>query len=64
MGNRGSVEWVFSGADVGLYKTGKKFSVRGASIYERRGGKFAANRDYYDVASIMSQVGVLANVAR
>jgi steroid delta-isomerase-like uncharacterized protein len=45
-GNRGSVEWVFSGTDVGLYKTGKKFSVRGASIYELRGGRFSANRNY------------------
>ena len=59
MGNHGSVEWVFSGTDVGLYKTGKKFSVRGASIYELRGGKFSANRDYYDTASLMRQVGVL-----
>jgi len=59
MGNRGSVEWVFSGTDVGLYKTGKKFSVRGASVYELRGGKFSVNRDYYDAASIMRQVGVL-----
>jgi len=59
IGNRGSVEWVFSGTDVGVYKTGKKFSVRGASIYELRGGKFSANRDYYDAASIMRQVGIL-----
>lgn len=59
-GDRGSVEWVFSGTDVGLYKTGKKFSVRGGSVYELRGGKFASNRDYYDSASIMRQVGVLA----
>jgi hypothetical protein len=44
---------------VGLYKTGKKFSVRGASVYELRGGKFSGNRDYYDSASIMRQVGVL-----
>jgi ketosteroid isomerase-like protein len=58
-GDRGSVEWVFSGTDVGLYKTGKKFSVRGASVYEMRGGKFSSNRDYYDAASIMRQVGVL-----
>jgi steroid delta-isomerase-like uncharacterized protein len=59
MGDRGSVEWVFSGTDVGLYKTGKKFSVRGASVYEVRGGKFSSNRDYYDSASIMRQVGIL-----
>jgi steroid delta-isomerase-like uncharacterized protein len=64
MGNRGSVEWVFSGTDVGLYKTGKKFSVRGASIYELRGGRFSANRDYYDTASLMRQVGVLSKAAQ
>jgi steroid delta-isomerase-like uncharacterized protein len=59
MGDRGSVEWVFGGTDVGLYKTGKKFSVRGASVYELRGEKFSSNRDYYDSASIMRQVGIL-----
>jgi len=64
MGSHGSVEWVFSGTDVGLYKTGKKFSVRGASIYELRGKKFSANRDYYDAASIMRQVGVLPKAAQ
>jgi Predicted ester cyclase len=64
MGNRGTVEWVFSGTDVGLYKTGKKFSVLGASVYELRGGKFFANRDYYDSASIMRQVGVLPKAAQ
>jgi steroid delta-isomerase-like uncharacterized protein len=64
MGNRGSVEWVFSGTDVGLYKTGKKFSVRGASVYELRGGKFSGNRDYYDSASIMRQVGELPKAAQ
>jgi steroid delta-isomerase-like uncharacterized protein len=64
MSNRGSVEWVFSGTDVGLYKTGKKFSVRGASVYELRGGKFSGNHDYYDSASIMRQVGVLPKAAQ
>jgi len=59
MGNHGSCEWIFSGTDVGMFKTGKKFSVRGASVYEVRGGKFSTNRDYYDAASIMRQVGVL-----
>jgi hypothetical protein len=28
MGNHGSAEWVFSGADVGLYKTGKLLGAR------------------------------------
>jgi steroid delta-isomerase-like uncharacterized protein len=55
----GVVEWVLSGTDKGLYKTGKKFSVRGASIFEMRGGKCASNKDFYDFATIMKQVGVL-----
>ncbi len=57
--DHGSVEWVFTGTDVGLYKTGKKFSVRGSSTFELRGGKFSGNRDYYDSAAIMRQVGVI-----
>jgi len=55
----GSVEWVFSGTDAGLYKTGKKFSVRGASLFEVRDGKFLRNKDFYDSATIMRQVGAL-----
>ena len=63
-GNEGSVEWVFSGTDAGLYKTGKKFSVRGASRFQLRGGKFSSNKDFYDSASIMRQVGVLPPAGR
>jgi steroid delta-isomerase-like uncharacterized protein len=55
----GAVEWVLSGTDKGLYRTGKKFSVRGASVYEMRGGKCSANKDFYDFATIMRQLGVL-----
>jgi len=55
----GSVEWVLSGTDRGLYKTGKKFSVRGASVFEMRGGKCSANKDFYDFATIMRQLGML-----
>jgi len=56
---RGVAEWVLSGTDKGLFKTGKKFSVRGASVFEIRGGKCSSNRDFYDFATIMRQVGVL-----
>ena len=55
----GVAEWVLSGTDKGLYKTGKKFSVRGASVFEMRGGKCLSNKDFYDLATIMRQVGVL-----
>jgi steroid delta-isomerase-like uncharacterized protein len=55
----GVAEWVLSGTDRGLYKTGKKFSVRGASVFEMRDGKCSSNKDFYDLATIMRQVGVL-----
>jgi steroid delta-isomerase-like uncharacterized protein len=55
----GSIEWTFSGTDRGLYKTGKRFSVRGVSVIDLRGGKISRERDYYDAASIMRQVGLL-----
>ncbi|MGH9522070.1 MAG: ester cyclase [Terriglobales bacterium] len=55
----GGAEWIFTGTDVGLFKTGKKFSVRGASLFETKGNKFSRNKDFYDSASIMRQVGVL-----
>ena len=61
---RGYVEWIFSGTDKGIYKTGKKFSVRGASVFEMRGGKCASNKDYYNAATIMQQVGVLPKEAQ
>jgi steroid delta-isomerase-like uncharacterized protein len=32
----GSIEWIFSGTDHGLYKTGKRFSVRGVSVIDLR----------------------------
>jgi steroid delta-isomerase-like uncharacterized protein len=55
----GTIEWTFSGTDKGVYKTGKKFSVRGVSVIDMRDGKISRNLDFYDVATIMRQVGVL-----
>jgi steroid delta-isomerase-like uncharacterized protein len=55
----GTVEWMFTGTDKGVYKTGKKFSVRGVSVIDVRDGKVSRSVDYYDVATIMRQVGML-----
>src|SRR5713101_10085104 len=55
----GIAEWILSGTDKRLYNTGKKFSVRGVSVFEMRGGKCSSNKDFYDLATIMRQVGVL-----
>jgi steroid delta-isomerase-like uncharacterized protein len=58
-GGHGTIEWMFSGTDKGVFKTGKKFSVRGVSVIGMRDGKISRNLDFYDVATIMRQVGVL-----
>jgi steroid delta-isomerase-like uncharacterized protein len=58
-GSHGSIQWIFSGTDKGIYKTGKTFRVRGASVLTLKGGKISRNVDYYDAATIMRQVGQL-----
>jgi steroid delta-isomerase-like uncharacterized protein len=55
----GTIEWNFSGTDKGVYKTGKKFTVRGVSVIEVRDGKISRSLDFYDTGTIMRQVGVL-----
>jgi steroid delta-isomerase-like uncharacterized protein len=54
----GTIEWTFSGTDKDVFKTGKKFSVRGVSVIDMRDGKIFRNVDYYDAATIMHQVGL------
>src|SRR5262245_3717406 len=56
----GTIEWIFTGTDKGLYKTGKRFSVRSVSVIDLREGRISRNLDFYDAASIMRQVGLLA----
>ena len=58
-GGHGTIEWTFSGTDKGVFKTGKKFSVRGVSVIDLRDGKISRNLDFYDAATIMRQVGLL-----
>jgi len=58
-GGHGTIEWTFSGTDKDVYKTGKKFSVRGVSVIDVREGKIVRNLDFYDSGTIMRQVGVL-----
>jgi steroid delta-isomerase-like uncharacterized protein len=55
----GTIEWSFSGTDKGVYKTGKKFTVRGVSVIDVREGKISRCLDFYDTGTIMRQVGVL-----
>lgn len=57
--NHGSIQWVLTGTDKGIFKTGKKFKVRGVSIITVTNGKISRSLDYYDSATIMKQVGLL-----
>jgi steroid delta-isomerase-like uncharacterized protein len=56
-------EWIMSGTHQGdlpdLPATGKKFSVRGASIKELSAGKIRRNTDYWDQVTFLRQLGVL-----
>ena len=64
-GDWGAVEWVMSGTFAhsnipGVPATGKSFSVRGASITEFRGGKISRNTNYWNLASMLQQVGTMS----
>jgi hypothetical protein len=58
-GDHGTIEWIFSGTDKGIYKTGKKFSVRGVTVIDVQGTKISRNSDYYDLATMLRQLGLL-----
>jgi steroid delta-isomerase-like uncharacterized protein len=57
-GGRVTIEWLFAATD-GLYQTGKPFSVRGVTVIDLRGTTVARDSDYWDLATIFRQVGLL-----
>ncbi len=58
-GEHGAIEWILNGTDAGLFKTGKKFSFRGTTLLDMDGSLFARTVDYYDLVTIMRQVGLM-----
>lgn len=57
-GGHGTIEFIFSGA--GRAFGGRDaFAVRVVSVVQLRGTKFTLERDYYDVATVLNQVGLL-----
>ena len=56
-------EWVMSGTHLGdwpgMPATAKSFSVRGASICELRGGKLRRESLYWDMVSLLQQLGFM-----
>lgn len=60
-----AVEWTMSGTNDradearGLPATGRHFEVAGVSIGRLRGGKIIENRDYWNLAGYLMQVGLM-----
>jgi steroid delta-isomerase-like uncharacterized protein len=62
-GDRAAMEWVMSGTHArglpGVPASGRRFRVRGATMLELRDGRVTRNRDYWDVATLLTQVGLM-----
>ncbi len=58
-GGHGTIEWIFSGTDKGIYMTGKKFSVRGVTVLDLKGNKISRDSDYWDLATVLRELGLL-----
>jgi steroid delta-isomerase-like uncharacterized protein len=55
-GDLGILEYRFSATDL---ESGQPLSIRGAYIFELEGKQIRRSADYYDVASILAQLGML-----
>jgi steroid delta-isomerase-like uncharacterized protein len=62
-----ALEWTMSGthdrSGPQQPATGKAFRVLGASVGRLRGGKIAENRDYWNMADFLGQVGLMPTAA-
>ena len=62
-GSWAGAEWTMSGTHKGdlpgLPATGKRFSIRGATVFELQGGKIRRVSDYWDMVSFLKQIGVM-----
>jgi ketosteroid isomerase-like protein len=52
----GILEYRFSATDL---ESGQPITLRGAYIFELEGGRIRRSADYYDVAGILAQLGML-----
>ena len=62
-GNWAGAEWICSGTQTGDFPgmpaTNKPFSVRGASVFELQGDKFKRCSDYWNMATVLKQSGLM-----
>ena len=61
--NQIATEWMMSGTHTGnsprFKATGKRFSIPGVSILEIQGGKIIRETDYWDMCSLLQQLGIM-----
>ena len=66
-GSRAATEWRMTGTQTGdtprVRGTGKSFSVPGSSFLEIRAEKIHRNRDYWSLATYLTQLGVMPKTA-
>jgi steroid delta-isomerase-like uncharacterized protein len=57
------LEWVMSGTHKGdlpgMPATNAAFSVRGATALELKNGRISRNSDYWDLATLLTQIGLM-----
>ena len=62
-GDWAALEWVMtdtqSGVTADFPGTGKSFKMRGCSIVQLKDGKIHRNADYWDMATFLSQIGLM-----
>ena len=62
-GNWVGSEWVMLGTNshgfMGMPATGKTYSVRGTSIAQLHNGKISRNSDYWNITTLLQQVGLM-----
>lgn len=66
-GDWAMLEWTMSGTHQGdlpdMPATGKPFSVRGATTLQLEDGRISRNSDYWDMATLLTQLGLMPSLS-
>jgi len=57
-GHHGTIEWIFSGTDVSIFGTGKKYSFVGVTVIDTENNLITSNIDYYDLDTMLCELGL------
>jgi steroid delta-isomerase-like uncharacterized protein len=56
--HHGTIEWIFSGTDVSIFGTGKKYSFAGVTVIDTENNLITSNIDYYDLETMLCELGL------